>query len=107
MAKYTLICEETYDNSKITVEFEAVTIIDVLNHTENFIRSSGYQYMKGCLDFVEDLDEQFMFDDAFDESQVDDNVELPKVEKCPVCMIDKDIMQRHDCFDKQCPKETW
>jgi hypothetical protein len=62
MAKYTLVYEGSYDKSKITFEFVAHDIRTLLPQIESFIRTSGYSYIEGDLDFVKsdyDSDERF------------------------------------------------
>lgn len=61
MPKFTLICEH-YDvygkpNQKMTHEFTAETLDEVLENTELFIKGSGY-IPNGVLDFVP-LDDGF------------------------------------------------
>lgn len=52
MAKFTLICEDEYNKSKITFQFETNNIHSLLPEVETFIRASGYSYLEGNLDFV-------------------------------------------------------
>lgn len=71
MAKFTLICEDEYNKSKITFQFETNNIHSLLPEVETFIRASGYSYLQGNLDFVEpDFDVKPDFDsvklDSFD-----------------------------------------
>lgn len=53
MSKFTFICEEGYGvPAKRTVEFEAVSLSDILNEVEMFLRGSGF-YFNGALDVVD------------------------------------------------------
>lgn len=132
MAKYTLICEEKYDNSKVTVEFEANNIHNILPQFETFIRASGFSYMQGSLEFVdyskgcEEFEGDFELsypeypeytdfgtDDisvgniVYDGGTLDDITSEEVYNKCSVCNIEKDIMKSNVCYDKRCPKDTW
>ena len=60
MPKFTLICEDNHppvqdfaNNSKVTVEFEAVTLSEILQQFECFLKGSGYHFV-GTLDFHEE-----------------------------------------------------
>lgn len=132
MAKYTFICEEKYDGSKITLEFEANNIHNILPKIETFVRASGFSYMQGSLDFVPHSD-NFEFDfgeqpipsygtddiqvgniHVVGDIQIDDTEinylrenELDLYAKCSICGIEKDIMKSNVCYDKRCPKDNW
>jgi hypothetical protein len=68
MSKYTFICEETYGvPAKRTVEFEAVSLNDILAEVEMFLRGSGF-YFRGTLDIVNDDCEEFIEDEQTDNS---------------------------------------
>lgn len=62
MPKFTLICEHSdlygNPNQKMTHEFTAETLDEVLENTELFIKGSGY-VPNGVLDFVQLDDDGF------------------------------------------------
>jgi hypothetical protein len=82
MTKYCFSATH-YDNTKITVEFEADTISKTLENIELFLRGVGF-YTEGTLDFVTD--------------------ELPSDDKCSICGLTDEQLGMHACFDKNCPK---
>ena len=54
MSKFTFICEEVFGvPAKRTVEFDAVSLDDVLAEVEMFLRGSGF-YFNGTLDIVDE-----------------------------------------------------
>ena len=58
MSKFTFTCQETYGvPAKRTVEFEAVSLNDILAEVEMFLRGSGF-YFQGTLDIVDESDYQ-------------------------------------------------
>lgn len=58
MAKYTFTSEEPLNNSKITYEFEGVSLVDIVEHFEMFLKGSGFIF-QGQLDFVEEDNTEF------------------------------------------------
>jgi hypothetical protein len=56
--KYTLKSKCDYDNSELTLEFEAEQLDDVLSQFQNFLRASGFVF-DGYLDVVETKDPIF------------------------------------------------
>lgn len=72
MAKFTLICEDEYNKSKITFQFETNNIHSLLPEVESFIRASGYSYLDGNLDFVKsDFDTVKLDSFDYDEWKID------------------------------------
>lgn len=55
MSKFTFIREEStyYNNAKSTAEFSAVTLEDVIQEFEQFLRGSGFVF-DGRLDIVQE-----------------------------------------------------
>lgn len=56
MSRFTFICEDDYTSSKTTVEFDGVTLSDVLPEFERFLRGAGFHF-KGILDFIDEDEE--------------------------------------------------
>lgn len=42
--KYTFKSKSNYDNSELTLEFEAEQLDDVLSHFNTFLRASGFEF---------------------------------------------------------------
>ena len=61
--KYTLIYENEHDGSKITSEFRGEVLNDVLEKVEEFIKATGFSYISGTLDFVQEDNETYPSDD--------------------------------------------
>lgn len=60
MNTFTFVCEEGnssiyphHNETKSTITFKAVTLEDVVNHFELFLKGCGY-ILPGSLDFVEE-----------------------------------------------------
>lgn len=119
MSKYTLISEEQplYDGGptnrcRITFEFQADTLADVISHFEDFLRGNGFQ-ISGYLDIVSDevydspkeIDIEPETDDLnqdswpFQKTESSDTVEQAK---CKVCGLTKQQLSDHPCYDKKC-----
>jgi hypothetical protein len=62
--KFTLISEDYIDKSKTTVEFTAADINVVLVKMKEFLLGSGYQWIKGDLEFVESNNNISLSDDT-------------------------------------------
>jgi len=57
MTKFTFISEEPQDYSKVTFEFNAISLDTMLRRFESFLRGSGYTF-DGYLEIVEPLSEE-------------------------------------------------
>ena len=64
--KYTLIYENEHDGSKITSEFRGDVLNDVLEKIEEFIKATGFSYVEGTLDFVQEDIETYPSDEEQD-----------------------------------------
>lgn len=119
MSRYTFKCEHfDYSNpfnpdekidSTITQEFRAESLNDVLENFEMFLRGSGF-YFDGHLDIVEDDCEVEEPEEDTGSSQrwaatVHSLMNPPKfrANACEVCGLDKKMMERHNCYDDNCP----
>ena len=111
MSKFTFICEETYGvPAKRTVEFDAVSLNDILAEVEMFLRGSGF-YFHGTLDVVNDDCEEFIEDEQIEQSSsvwnsVVESLKNPpqfKASNCEVCGLNKTMMGSHNCYDDNCP----
>lgn len=118
MSRYTFTCEhfdyndftgkEEKVSSKHTVEFRADTLETMLENFEMFLRGAGFHF-DGQLDIVQD--EEFENEQEHDNSAwqatVHSLMNPPKfranVTGCEVCGLDKRMMERHNCYDDNCP----
>ena len=122
MPNFTLTCEHrtAWDatlDSRVTMEFEKETLTEVIDQFQDFLRGCGY-YFDGRLEIVtdEDVEVDDFFGNAKQSARAFDNMAnslmkdySPQVAAqnetcglCPVCKLDKNIMQRHQCFDAKC-----
>jgi hypothetical protein len=110
--KFTLISHEEFAGSKLTLEFDAVSLSDVLPRFEDFLRGSGFVF-DGVVDIVEFEDSDVDYEigeKVFDNlvaglngtSAVQDLAEL-----CSVCGISKARMEGHTCWDEKCPMKEY
>jgi hypothetical protein len=72
MSKFKFVCEETDirnepNGNKITSEFQAESLGDLLSHIENFLKGSGFVF-NGVLDFVQ---EDTSMEEQLDEEESD------------------------------------
>lgn len=75
--KFTFISEDTIDGSKTTVEFTAADINAVLIKMKEFLLGSGYEWIKGDLEFVENTKNNiFLNDDTISLPDYDDSYVL-------------------------------
>lgn len=123
--KYKFICEDTFNNTNLTLETSAVSLDQLLTDFADFLRGAGFQ-INGYLDVI-DPDEQFpenacdseyitlndydTMDYDHPEANFDwnstDSLSLYQEDKlslCPVCKLDTNMMKEHSCYDKHCPK---
>lgn len=70
MTKFTLIAEESFDDSKVTLEFYAELLPVVLEHMERFIKANGF-VVDGQLDFVDNCEEMSDEEDTWSNYWVD------------------------------------
>ena len=76
MSKFTFICEEVFGvPAKRTVEFDAVSLNDILSEVEMFLRGSGF-YFHGTLDIVDG--EEMVYQTAEPEKQNFDFTNIPQ-----------------------------
>jgi hypothetical protein len=108
MSKFTFIKEEgTYcTNSKQTVEFSAVSMDEVLQQFETFLRGAGFIF-DGNVNIVKDeesyTDSNYNFSNLPQNNWPFESITLPI---CPVCKIDNQTMSKHKCYDNNCPREA-
>jgi hypothetical protein len=74
--KFTLISENIIDSSKTVVEFTGGDINKVLVKMKEFLLASGYQSIKGDLEFVENNNNIFLGDDTISLPDYDDSFVL-------------------------------
>ena len=109
MSKFTFIRENGYDKSKVTMEFEATTLGDVLDEFETFVRACGYNE-EGHLDFtthifpdcVGAVGATYDFGNLPQNNWPFSNIQVASI--CPVCKISNELMEHHKCYDAKCPK---
>ena len=115
MAKYTFISEESLNRSKVTFEFEAVSLTEMLEQFEYFLRGSGFMF-DGFIDIVES--EDLSFADVEDLNDAGEKVFASMVEGlnglsaapdelCTVCGISKSRMDGQKCWDEKCPMKEY
>ncbi len=106
MSKFTFIRENGYEKSKVTMEFEATTLGDVLDEFETFVRACGYNE-EGHLDFTTHIFPEYV-GTSHDFSHLPQNnwpfAKIQPTAVCPVCKIDNETMSNHTCYDAKCPK---
>ncbi len=115
MTKYTFISEESLNRSKITFEFEAVSLTDMLEQFEQFLRGSGFAF-DGYIDIVEpeelnavdENDLNITGEKVFD-SMVEglNGLSATPDELCNVCGISKSRMDGQKCWDEKCPMKEY
>ena len=111
MAKYTFISEESLNRSKITFEFEAVSLTDMLEQFEHFLRGCSFVF-DGFVDIVEP--EELSSADVEDLNDTGEKVFANMAETltsqetdlCSVCGISKARMEGHSCWDEKCPMKV-
>ena len=111
MSKFTFIKENgTYcTNSKQTVEFSTVSLEEVLNQFETFLRGAGFVF-EGKVNIYDEFEELDCKQSNYDFNNLPQNnwpfakIETPTV--CPVCKIDNELMSMHKCYDNNCPREV-
>lgn len=115
MAKYTFISEESLNRSKITFEFEAVSLTDMLEQFEHFLRGCSFVF-DGYVDIVEpeelsDVDVEDLNDtgEKVFASMVEglNGLSAAPDELCNVCGISKARMEGHKCWDEKCPMKEY
>lgn len=74
MTRFTLIAKHEYDDSEITMDFQAEWLSDVLQRMGDFIRANGFS-VSGQLDFVDDSTDESYSDDY--EDYADDYLSQP------------------------------
>lgn len=115
MAKFTFISEEPQDYSKVTFEFNAISLDTVLTQFESFLRGSSFVF-DGYVDIVEP--EELSDSDIEDLNDVGEKVFANMVdglngisasedELCNVCGISKGRMEGHKCWDEKCPMKEY
>ena len=115
MAKFTFISEEPLNRSKVTVEFESVSLMEVIEQFEYFLRGSSFVF-DGYVDIVEP--EELSDSDIEDLNDVGEKVFANMVdglngisasedELCNVCGISKGRMEGHKCWDEKCPMKEY
>lgn len=106
--KFTLVSHEQFSNAKLTLEFDAVNLSEVLSRFEDFLRGSGFVF-DGSIDIVEY--EDCIADDSVSVSVFDSIVEglngtsavQDQSDLCNICGISKARMEGHNCWDEKCP----
>lgn len=117
MTKFTFISEEPQDYSKVTFEFNAISLDTMLRQFESFLRGSGYTF-DGYLEIVEPLSEELSDVEIDDVNNVGEKVFANLVdglngvsaienELCSVCGISKGRMEGHKCWDEKCPMKEY
>jgi hypothetical protein len=106
MSKFTFIRENGYDKSKVTMEFEATSLGDVLDEFETFVRACGYNE-EGHLDFTTNTFPEFVGAEPDFSNLPQNNWPFAKTITpgvCSICKISNETMEHHKCYDAQCPK---
>lgn len=122
MARYTFKCEHfNYNNftgkeegvsSTHTLEFRADSLSAMLEQYEMFLRGAGF-YFEGNLDIVDDSQWSEMTEKEVEEDNSSQrwaatvhslmNPPTFRVNNCEICGLDKKMMERHNCYDDNCP----
>ena len=118
MSRYTFKSENfDYSNpfnpneriaSTMTQEFRADDLTTVLENFEMFLRGAGFHF-NGQLDIVQDeeFENEQEHDNSVWQATVHSLMNPPKfranVTGCEVCGLDKRMMERHNCYDDNCP----
>ena len=129
MSRYTFKCEHfDYSNpfnsderiaSTITQEFRGESLSDILENFEMFLRGSGFHF-EGVVDIVEpegdkpdawiaDVGEKPTSEELAPNNAwaatVNSLMNPPKfrANACEICGLDKKMMERHNCYDDNCP----
>ena len=124
MARYTFKCEHfDYNNftgkeegvsSTHTLEFRADSLTAMLEQYEMFLRGAGF-YFDGNLDIVDDSQWSEMSEEEVEQDNsrerwaatVHSLMNPPSFRAngsvCETCGLNKEMMQRHNCYDDNCP----
>jgi hypothetical protein len=119
MTKYTFICEDEFNGSKVTFESNPTSMEGLLQDFAQFMKGSGFVF-DGYLDVIDpsmpesactsEYDYGIEIDDELDYDHPEANFDYNEQKedtKCSLCGISKEIMAHHQCFDKKCPRGTW
>jgi len=131
MSRYTFKCEnleydkssnysvleedQTRISSTHTTEFQADSLTTVLKEFELFLRGAGFHF-NGQLDIVDDnceVEKTKEDDELNDESESRQrwasvvhslgNPPLSRANNCKICGLDVKLMEKHKCYDDNCP----
>lgn len=103
--KYTFICNDEIARSKVTIETETSSLMELISLFEDFLRASRFSF-NGYLDIVENEPEMPSDKNDVFGHIVNQHIEgIDSSEKCDVCGISKSLMETQRCWDKSCPKK--
>jgi hypothetical protein len=101
MSKYTFISEDDLTSSKLTLEFEALSLDELLPRFEDFLRGSGFVF-DGYIGIVDEEPE--LVDLEFDD--VGENVfsnMVSELKSCSRCGLSRNDLNTNVCLDQNCP----